>query len=202
MCSLNFQKARLARIRMAKNASGAAFISSKKRHEERMAARAAGVDVPLKDEDVFEVQHHHLLNCLEKTTVSISIITAPLHSQYTSHFSPLNTQHNSESAYITQHTSTCTQNIIFITSLSILSVHVYHIPFLSQYYQIPVHSQYISLRKAGFYNLLFLRHHICNENVCVGPRNAQALLHHVKVLEVRDMCTTRTLDMLYIFRFP
>ena len=71
MISIWFQKARLARIRMAKNASGAAFISSKKRHEDRMAARAAGIDVPLKDEDVFEVQHHHLLNCLEKTTVSV-----------------------------------------------------------------------------------------------------------------------------------
>ena len=36
-----------------------------------MAAKAAGM--PIDDnykEDVFELQHHHLLRCLEKTTVS------------------------------------------------------------------------------------------------------------------------------------
>ena len=35
-----------------------------------MAAKAAGM--PIEDngkEDVFELQHHHLLRCLEKTTV-------------------------------------------------------------------------------------------------------------------------------------
>ena len=55
---------------MAKNASGAAFLQSKKRHEERLRQREMGMDVDFKDEDVFELQHHHLLNCLEKTTVS------------------------------------------------------------------------------------------------------------------------------------
>uniref|UniRef100_A0A1I8IL69 BTB domain-containing protein n=2 Tax=Macrostomum lignano TaxID=282301 RepID=A0A1I8IL69_9PLAT len=75
------KKARLARIKMAKTASGAAFISSKKRAEERRrelqiedadgcgssggAARAAGEG---REEDVFELQHHHLLSCLERTT--------------------------------------------------------------------------------------------------------------------------------------
>lgn len=64
------QKARIARIRMAKNASGAAFISSKKRAEEAMRARESGLEVEdLKNQDTLEMQHHHLLSCLEKTTV-------------------------------------------------------------------------------------------------------------------------------------
>ena len=52
-----------------------------------MAAKAAGM--PIDDnykEDVFELQHHHLLRCLEKTTVSrfsvsyllVSIIHIPI----------------------------------------------------------------------------------------------------------------------------
>ena len=68
-CSL--QKARLARIQIAKATSGAAFVSKKKAAEAKMAAKAAGM--PVDDnfkEDVFELQHHHLLRCLEKTTVS------------------------------------------------------------------------------------------------------------------------------------
>lgn len=67
------QKARLTRIRMAKNSAGAAFLNSKKKLEERMAARESGleVDAELKDNDVFGLQHHHLLTCLEKTTVSL-----------------------------------------------------------------------------------------------------------------------------------
>lgn len=64
------KKARIARIRMAKNASGAAFISSKKRAEEAMRARESGLEVEdLKNQDTLEMQHHHLLSCLEKTTV-------------------------------------------------------------------------------------------------------------------------------------
>lgn len=68
---LSFQKARLARIQIAKATSGAAFVSKKKAAEAKMAARAAGM--PVDDnfkEGVFELQHHHLLRCLEKTTVS------------------------------------------------------------------------------------------------------------------------------------
>ena len=73
---LTFQKARLARIQIAKATSGAAFVSKKKAAEAKMAARAAhgtedGMDTK---EDIFEMQHHHLLRCLEKTTVSISYI--------------------------------------------------------------------------------------------------------------------------------
>ncbi|XP_036358514.1 potassium voltage-gated channel subfamily D member 1 [Octopus sinensis] len=62
------KKARLARIRMAKNASGAAFITSKKRTEEVVLARESGLEVDDYKEDIFELQHHHLLTCLEKTT--------------------------------------------------------------------------------------------------------------------------------------
>lgn len=71
-CVTFFQKARLARIRMAKNASGNAFLNSKKKLEERMLARESGLELEddYKDEDLFELQHHHLLTCLEKTTVS------------------------------------------------------------------------------------------------------------------------------------
>jgi potassium voltage-gated channel Shal-related subfamily D protein 2 len=60
----------LARIQIAKATSGAAFVSKKKAVEARIAALADGV--PIDDngrEDVFELQHHHLLRCLEKTTV-------------------------------------------------------------------------------------------------------------------------------------
>jgi len=63
------KKARLARIQIAKATSGAAFVSKKKAAEAKMAAKAAGLpfDENFK-EDVFELQHHHLLRCLEKTT--------------------------------------------------------------------------------------------------------------------------------------
>lgn len=61
------KKARMARIRIAKATSGAAFVSKKKATEARLAAKEAGIedDSP---EDIFELQHHHLLQCLEKTT--------------------------------------------------------------------------------------------------------------------------------------
>ena len=76
------QKARLARIQIAKATSGAAFVSKKKAAEAKMAARAAhgGDDRMDTKEDIFEMQHHHLLRCLEKTTVSI-IEIARLHSK-------------------------------------------------------------------------------------------------------------------------
>ncbi len=65
------QKARLARIQIAKATSGAAFVAKKKAAEAKLAARAAGISVDDNfKEDVFEMQHHHLLRCLEKTTVS------------------------------------------------------------------------------------------------------------------------------------
>uniref|UniRef100_A0A915DYA0 Uncharacterized protein n=1 Tax=Ditylenchus dipsaci TaxID=166011 RepID=A0A915DYA0_9BILA len=64
------KKARLARIRIVKNASGQALFSKKKAHESRMHAFEQGLlslDA-LKDEDIFEIQHHHLLQCLERAT--------------------------------------------------------------------------------------------------------------------------------------
>ncbi|CAJ0931036.1 unnamed protein product, partial [Mesorhabditis belari] len=64
------KKARLARIRIVKNASGQALFNKKKAHEARMRAFEQGLlsfDA-LRDEDIFEIQHHHLLQCLEKAT--------------------------------------------------------------------------------------------------------------------------------------
>ena len=56
---------------MAKNASGNAFLSSKKKIEELILAQESGLEMEdLKGGEVFELQHHHLLTCLEKTTVS------------------------------------------------------------------------------------------------------------------------------------
>merc|ERR1712086_949997 len=76
------KKARLARIQIAKATSGAAFVSKKKAAEAKIAAKAAGLpyDENFK-EDVFELQHHHLLRCLEKTTDSeIKSPTKPIKS--------------------------------------------------------------------------------------------------------------------------
>lgn len=69
------QKARLARIRIAKASSGAAFVSKKKAAEARLAAQESGIELDdtYREEDIFELQHHHLLRCLEKTTASWSI---------------------------------------------------------------------------------------------------------------------------------
>lgn len=66
------QKARLARIRIAKASSGAAFANKKKAAEARLAAQESGIELDdtYREEDIFELQHHHLLRCLEKTTVS------------------------------------------------------------------------------------------------------------------------------------
>nr|QWE79657.1 potassium voltage-gated channel protein Shal [Strigamia maritima] len=63
------RKARLARIRVAKASSGAAFVSKKKAVEARLVAQESGLEMEEpRDEDIFELQHHHLLRCLEKTT--------------------------------------------------------------------------------------------------------------------------------------
>ena len=65
------RKARLARIRIAKASSSAAFANKKKAAESRMLRHEQmGLDSEdFSDEDIFELQHHHLLKCLEKTTV-------------------------------------------------------------------------------------------------------------------------------------
>ena len=77
MIKLNMQKARLARIRLAKATSGAAFLSKKKAVESRLLAQESGLGMDengedrwLREDDIFELQHHHLLRCLEKATVS------------------------------------------------------------------------------------------------------------------------------------
>jgi len=54
---------------MAKQASNLAYVRAKKEMADLEHARQAGEAVDTSDKDVFEVQHHHLLNCLEKTTV-------------------------------------------------------------------------------------------------------------------------------------
>ncbi len=61
----------MARIKMAKASSGAAFLTKKRAAEARLAAQESGIDMDdsFNDEDIFELQHHHLLRCLEKTTV-------------------------------------------------------------------------------------------------------------------------------------
>lgn len=43
----------------------------KKAAEARLAAQESGVELDDagRDEDIFELQHHHLLRCLERTTV-------------------------------------------------------------------------------------------------------------------------------------
>uniref|UniRef100_A0A183BPQ5 BTB domain-containing protein n=1 Tax=Globodera pallida TaxID=36090 RepID=A0A183BPQ5_GLOPA len=64
------KKARMARIRLVKNASGQALVIKKRAHEARMHDFEQGLlgAEALKDEDIFELQHHHLLMCLEKAT--------------------------------------------------------------------------------------------------------------------------------------
>lgn len=58
----------MARIRIAKATSGAAFLSKKKETEARLAAQD---EENGQTEDIFELQHHHLLQCLERTTVQL-----------------------------------------------------------------------------------------------------------------------------------
>jgi hypothetical protein len=94
----DLQKARLARIQMAKINSRNAFIANKRKVEERLlmlASNRSGLPPPYGDkdddvgadyaingddiasrfntDDLFQLQHHHLLACLEKTTVGDQI---------------------------------------------------------------------------------------------------------------------------------
>lgn len=71
------QKARIARIRIAKATSGAAFLTKKKETEARLQAVHDAIEggedgrpSTTVGDDIFELQHHHLLQCLERTTVS------------------------------------------------------------------------------------------------------------------------------------
>jgi len=75
---LRAQKARLARIHTVKTQSCAAFIQNKLKAEQRLLALQSGdpqqrLDT-LNDDDLFQLQHHHLLSCLERTTVRIQYV--------------------------------------------------------------------------------------------------------------------------------
>jgi hypothetical protein len=62
------RKARQSRIRLARNATSNAFVAAKRRHEQYLDnPNAANADKNLVNP--FELQHHHLLRCLELTTV-------------------------------------------------------------------------------------------------------------------------------------
>ncbi len=61
------RKARQIRIRLARNATSNAFVAAKKRREQYLSDSNANPDKNLVNP--FELQHHHLLRCLELTTV-------------------------------------------------------------------------------------------------------------------------------------
>ncbi|XP_043193645.1 potassium voltage-gated channel protein Shal-like [Amphibalanus amphitrite] len=76
------KKARLARIKLAKASSGVAFANKKKASEARLAAQEAGLEIEgHKEDDIFEMQHHHLLRCLEKTTDRKFVTDVPFNGQ-------------------------------------------------------------------------------------------------------------------------
>ncbi|CAB1418712.1 unnamed protein product [Pleuronectes platessa] len=70
--SSHAQKARLARIRVAKSSSANAFIQSKRNGLINELLELTGTDEDeqklAKSMSLLESQHHHLLHCLEKTT--------------------------------------------------------------------------------------------------------------------------------------
>jgi len=61
------RKARQTRIRLARNATSNAFVAAKRRHGQYLDDPNTPVDKTLINP--FELQHHHLLRCLELTTV-------------------------------------------------------------------------------------------------------------------------------------
>ncbi len=61
------RKARQTRIRLARNATSNAFVAAKRRNEQYLDDPNTSVDKNLVNP--FELQHHHLLRCLELTTV-------------------------------------------------------------------------------------------------------------------------------------
>ena len=71
------QKTRLARIHAAKALANKTFLRGKQKAEALLLARESGLDSTedLNDVDVFQLQHHHLLTCLERTTVSLLIMS-------------------------------------------------------------------------------------------------------------------------------
>jgi hypothetical protein len=61
------RKARQTRIRLARNATSNAFVAAKKRREQQLDESNTSNEKNLINP--FELQHHHLLRCLELTTV-------------------------------------------------------------------------------------------------------------------------------------
>lgn len=61
------RKARQTRIRLARNATSNAFVAAKRRNEQYLDDPTSSVDK--NSINPFELQHHHLLRCLELTTV-------------------------------------------------------------------------------------------------------------------------------------
>lgn len=61
------RKARQTRIRLARNATSNAFVAAKRRREQYMDESGSMTDKTCINP--FELQHHHLLRCLELTTV-------------------------------------------------------------------------------------------------------------------------------------
>ena len=74
------KKARLLRIKMAKNAVSNAFIIAKKKREEQNQMGLHKTPSESKTDNTFEEQHHHLLSCLEHATVSFRFnsLSSPL----------------------------------------------------------------------------------------------------------------------------
>ncbi|CAF3195526.1 unnamed protein product [Rotaria sp. Silwood2] len=60
------RKARQIRIRLARNATSNAFVAAKKRREQNLDDTNTSMDKNIVNP--FELQHHHLLRCLELTT--------------------------------------------------------------------------------------------------------------------------------------
>ena len=65
------RKARQTRIRLARNATSNAFVAAKRRQEQYLDDPTAAAEKNLVNP--FELQHHHLLRCLELTTVRIRL---------------------------------------------------------------------------------------------------------------------------------
>lgn len=63
------KKARAIRLQVMRATAVKAFLSSKKKTERMVLELENGTKLEeLKNEDLFQIQHHHLLNCLEKAT--------------------------------------------------------------------------------------------------------------------------------------
>uniref|UniRef100_H3BGI5 Potassium voltage-gated channel, Shal-related subfamily, member 3 n=1 Tax=Latimeria chalumnae TaxID=7897 RepID=H3BGI5_LATCH len=80
------KKARLARIRVAKTGSSHAYLHNKRNGLLNEALELTGSieeeQQMSKSTSLIESQHHHLLHCLEKTTVKTAVLTSTPPSQF------------------------------------------------------------------------------------------------------------------------